>query len=251
MTDTIADNRPDHLHEQFEDAEQQREVATLGMWTFLATEILFFGALFTAYSVCRLRWPMAFREGSIDLKWYMGCINTAVLLMSSFTMALAVRAGSMGKNDRLVGYLIATIILGSMFLGIKATEYYLEFAEHLAPGTNFSVTPPSDAQKPAMLKAFESFEHAMESAGLHASTQPHPRPTQEQLFMVFYFTMTGFHALHMVIGISLLAVMIVLTKRGHFSAAYHNPIEVSGLYWHFVDVVWIFLFPLLYLLRNM
>jgi cytochrome c oxidase subunit 3 len=122
MAETIVEEPPGHVAEQFEDAEQQREVATLGMWTFLATEILFFGALFTAYSVCRLRWPMAFRQGSLDLKWYMGCINTAVLLMSSFTMALAVRAGAMGKNDRLVGYLVATIILGSMFLGIKATE---------------------------------------------------------------------------------------------------------------------------------
>jgi cytochrome c oxidase subunit 3 len=250
MTETIAHNRPEHLHEQFEDVEQQREVATLGMWTFLATEILFFGALFVSYSVCRLRWPAAFRQGSLDLKWYMGCVNTAVLLLSSFTMALAVRAAALGKNNRLVGYLVATIILGTMFLGIKATEYYLEFAEHLAPGSNFSLVAPSEAQKTPVLKAFESFEHWMESAGLHTAPQDHPRPKQEELFMVLYFTMTGFHALHMVIGITLLIVMIVLTRRGHFSAAYHNPIEVSGLYWHFVDVVWIFLFPLLYLLRN-
>jgi cytochrome c oxidase subunit III len=250
MTETTIQDRPAHLAEQFEDAGQQREVATLGMWTFLATEILFFGALFTAYSVCRLRWPMAFRDGSLDLKWYMGCINTAVLLMSSFTMALAVRAGAMGANGRLITYLVATIILGSMFLGIKATEYYLEFAEHLVPGTNFWTTPPTDVQKPPVLKVFDSFEHSLASVGVHTGPQDRPRPMGEELFMVFYFTMTGFHALHMVIGIVLLTVMIVLTKRGHFSAAYHNPIEVSGLYWHFVDVVWIFLFPLLYLLRN-
>ncbi|HEX4124208.1 MAG TPA: cytochrome c oxidase subunit 3 [Tepidisphaeraceae bacterium] len=250
MAETILNESPAHLAEQFEDAEQQREVATLGMWTFLATEILFFGAVITAYCVCRLRWPEAFRYGSLDLKWYMGCTNTAVLLMSSFTMALAVRAGAMGRNNWVVGYLIATIVLGSMFLGIKGTEYYLEFAEHLAPGTNFWAIAPTEAQKAPVVRDFDAFERSLERAGLHVQKAPETRPQQERLFMVFYFTMTGFHALHMVIGITLLLVMIVLTRRGHFSAAYHNPIEISGLYWHFVDVVWLFLFPLLYLLRN-
>lgn len=251
MTDTFLDFSPEPVSHQFEDAEQQRETSTLGMWTFLATEVLFFGVLFTGYAVYRLRWPEAFRQGTIDLKWYMGCINTAVLLLSSFTMALAVQAAALGHNRSVILNLVLTIIFGSCFLGIKATEYYLEYAEHLVPRLNFSRVPPSDEQKSSVLKGFDAFESWMHSGGLkHARRAEEVRPEKEELFMLFYFIMTAFHATHMVIGIGVMSVMIWLTRRGVFSAEYHTPIEIAGLYWHFVDIVWIFLFPVLYLLRN-
>ncbi len=218
------------LGEQFEDAEQQRQAASLGMWAFLSTEVLFFGALFAAYFVYRVRYPEAFRHGSQDMKLWLGGINTAVLLTSSLTMAMVVHAASRGDNRRIQLYLIATMILGVAFLGIKATEYTMEVREHLVPGVNFTTIPPDEVSKPA--------------------SQQHPRPEQQRLFMIFYFIMTGLHAIHMIVGISVLATLYVLTRRGWFSAHYHNPIENAGLYWHFVDIVWVFLYPCLYLLRQ-
>jgi cytochrome c oxidase subunit 3 len=222
MTHAVLTHGRDPLvPEQFEDAEQQRESATLGMWTFLATEVLFFGGVFLGYTFYRLRWPEDFRHGSLDLKWYFGAINTGVLLGSSFTMALAVHAASHGERSRLVRYLLLTIGLAVVFLLIKASEYTIEYREHLVPGLNF----------------------AMEHDG-------HRRPPREYLFMSFYFVMTGIHATHMIIGIGVMAVLVVLARRGWFSREYHNPVEMAGLYWHFVDIVWVFLFPMLYLLRH-
>jgi cytochrome c oxidase subunit III len=208
-----------HVAEQFADADQQHESATLGMWTFLATEVLFFGVLFVSYTICRLRWPEAFRAGSLDLKWYLGAINTAVLLGSSFMMALAVRAAALGDNRAIVRALLCTIGLAVLFLGIKGTEYYIEYREQLIPWLDFS-------------------------------TRGQERQPQEELFMTFYFTMTAIHATHMLIGIGIMLVLIWMTRRGKFSKAWHTPIEMTGLYWHFVDIVWVFLFPALYLLRN-
>lgn len=218
------------VEQQFEDMEQQTHAATLGMWVFLATEVLFFGVLFTSYTVCRTRWPDAFRHGSQDLKLWIGGINTAVLLTSSFFMALAVRSAALGNNRHVVVFLGITILFGLAFLGLKGVEYTLEAEEHLVPGINFTTIPPDEVNLPA--------------------DQQHPRPEQERLFMIFYFIMTCFHALHMIVGVSVLGTLAVLTRRGHFSAAYHNPIEIAGLYWHFVDIVWVFLYPALYLLRQ-
>lgn len=223
-------SRSAYVHEQFEDLEQQTHSATLGMWTFLATEVLFFGVLFTAYTMYRIRWPDAFRRGSEDLKLWIGGANTAVLLTSSLFMALAVRAAAMGANRWVILHLCLTIVLGVTFLGLKGTEYYLEAKEHLVPGVNFTTVAPDEANKPP--------------------SEQHPRPVQQRLFMQFYFIMTGLHAIHMIVGISLLTVLAVLTKRGHYNTEYHNPIEMAGLYWHFVDVVWVFLYPALYLLRQ-
>jgi cytochrome c oxidase subunit 3 len=238
-----------HVAHQFEDADQQREVATLGMWVFLATEVLFFGAIFVAYGVYRLRWPEAFRQGSIDLKWYLGGINTAVLLGSSFFMAMAVHASQHGNTRSLIRNLWLTIALGALFLGIKATEYYLEYEEGLVPGqTLFHQTPPAGYQVSAFARAFEKFEAWIKPVTA-ASNEMEIRPRQERLFMTFYFIMTGIHATHMIVGLGVMLTLVVLAKRGKFSAAYHNPVEVAGLYWHFVDTVWVFLFPILYLLR--
>jgi len=227
MSRTLGAARVD---QQFQDAEQQRHSATLGMWTFLATEVLFFGVLFTSYSMYRLRWPDEFRHGSQDLKLWIGGVNTAVLLTSSLFMALAVRAATAGDNRWVAIHLCLTIALGVAFLGLKGTEYYLEARDHLVPGVNFTTIPPDEVNKPP--------------------AEQHPRPIQQRLFMLYYFIMTGLHAVHMIVGISVLTVLVILTRRGHFSADYHNPIEIAGLYWHFVDVVWVFLYPALYLLRQ-
>ena len=204
------------LAHQFDDLEQQHEAVTLGMWAFLATEIMFFGGLFTGYTVYRSAYPEAFAAGSRILERPLGTINTAVLIASSLTMALAVRSAQLGKRQALVAFLLLTILLGSVFLGIKAVEYSHKFEHHLVPG------------------------HWFHYDGPHAQ--------QVHLFFFFYFVMTGMHALHMVIGVGILAVLLFQSWRGRYSSLYFSPVENTGLYWHFVDLVWIFLFPLLYLL---
>lgn len=204
------------LAHQFDDLEQQAEAVNLGMWTFLITEILFFGGLFAGYAVYRSAYPEAFASGSHHLDVFLGAVNTIVLIGSSLTMAMAVHAAQLGKREALIVFLLGTILLGLVFLGIKGIEYAHKFAEHLVPGQAFVYEGP----------------HAQ-----HA-----------QLFFSFYFAMTGMHALHMVIGVGILAVLVVLAWRKRFSSAYYAPVEISGLYWHFVDIVWIFLFPLLYLI---
>lgn len=186
------------------------------MWVFLLTEIMFFGGMFLGYTVYRLLYPEAFAEGSHHLDVVLGGINTAVLIGSSLTMALAVHAAQVGERRQLIRFLAGTLGLGLVFLGIKAIEYAHKFEAHLVPGSRF---------------VYEG-----------------PHAPQVQLFLSFYFGMTGMHALHMLIGIGLLSVLIRLAWRGRFSPDYYTPVEMIGLYWHFVDVVWIFLFPLLYLL---
>ena len=216
MSPEAAHQRPLSLAHQFDDLEQQEEVATLGMWVFLATEVLFFGGLFATYLVYRHWYPEAFTAGSRGLLVWAGTTNTAVLITSSLTMALAVQAAQTGQRRTLMIFLVLTMALGCVFLGIKAFEYYTEYAEHHIPGPAFQ---------------FEAgqFRHA-------------------QIFFSLYFLMTGLHAAHMIIGLGIMAVMLWWSYRGIITEEYSNPIEVSGLYWHFVDIVWIFLFPLLYLI---
>ncbi len=206
----------EHVAHHFDDAEQQREAVTLGMWAFLVTEIMFFGGLFADYTVYRSAYFEAFAEGSRHLDLVLGTVNTAILIGSSLSMALAVQAAQRGRRQAQVRFLVLTILLGLAFLGIKAVEYGHKFEQHLVPGRFF--------------------------------TWPGPLASNVQLFFSFYFAMTGMHALHMVIGIGLLTWLAVQAGRGRFGPAYYNPMEVSGLYWHFVDIVWIFLFPLLYLI---
>lgn len=234
---------------QFEDPFQQKEAATLGMWTFLATEVLFFGAIFVSYTIYRHMWPEAFRQGSLNLKWYMGAVNTAVLLMSSFTMAIAVHAAALGDNRMVVRFLILTIIIGGVFLCIKGCEYYIEYQEHLVPALNFSREPASEEQMSPVGRGFEHFDQWLRNY-IHPIRKSETRPQSEELFFLFYFIMTAIHATHMIIGIGIMLVLIFMAKRGMFSKEYHNPVENFGLYWHFVDIVWVFLFPTLYLLRN-
>ncbi len=201
---------------QFDDLIQQQDASSFGMWVFLATEIMFFGGFFVSYTVYRFMFPQAWAAGSHLTELLLGSINTVVLITSSLTMALAVYYAQMGKRSALILFLILTILLGSAFLGIKFLEYYHKWEEHYIPGFDF--------------------------------IYPGPLARQVALFVVFYFFMTGMHALHMVIGIGLLTVLIIRALRNEFSRDYFSPVEVTGLYWHFVDIIWIFLFPLLYLI---
>jgi cytochrome c oxidase subunit 3 len=201
--------------EPFDDLEQQHEAARLGMWIFLATEVLFFGGLFLSYTVYRSLYPETFAAASRHTKVILGGTNTAILLLSSTLMALAVRVAQLGRR-RLVGWLlIATATLGVVFLALKGLEYRKDFVEHLVPGTGFQWREGN--------------------------------PSVAELFFWLYFAMTGLHAIHVLIGISLLTTFAFLAWNRRFDHGRHMPVEIVGLYWHFVDIVWVFLFPLLYL----
>jgi cytochrome c oxidase subunit 3 len=216
-------HRGDHAHHpklqhHFDDMGQQLEASTLGMWVFLVTEIMFFGGLFLAYLVYRHANPTAFQEASSHLDKTWGAVNTVVLIVSSLTMAMAVRSAQISAKPRTqVAWLVATMVFGTAFLGVKVVEYSEKFAHHLVPGPYFQWPTPENANG-------------------------------AEIFYSLYFCMTGLHALHMIIGLGLMMVIAVMAWRRKFDGTYYTPVEVSGLYWHFVDIVWIFLFPLLYLI---
>jgi cytochrome c oxidase subunit 3 len=213
------------LEEHFHDLEQQHETAALGMWVFLATEVLFFGVLFLGVAVYRYQYPVAFEKASEKLNWIIGGTNTVVLLVSSLFMVLAVHHAKTGNNKLLCRYLALTAVLGIVFLCLKAVEYYIDYLDNLIPGWKFD-------------------EHEwVENEGLKAGDVPHVK-----LFLLFYWIMTGLHGLHVIIGIAAVGCMYLLARRNVFSSAYYSPVDVTGLYWHFVDTVWIFLLPMLYLL---
>ena len=241
----MADHHPAHLAHQFEDVEQQRQASTLGMWLFLVTEIMFFGGLFCGYIIYRWKHPDAWVVGSHLLDIKLGGFNTVVLLLSSLTMVLSVWAAQAGKSKQLQAFwLVATMVLGAVFLGVKVIEYRAKIDHHLVPGPNFHFDPQH-------VTVGHGNEHAAPAPGgeKHNYQQAIERvqPKTVQLFYSFYFTMTGLHAVHMIVGEGILLWMLVLALKGRFGPEYHNPLEASGLYWHFVDIVWIFLFPLLYL----
>jgi len=226
------------LQHHFENMEQQREAGTLGMWVFLVTEIMFFGGLFLAYTLYRYKYPGAFAAASNHLDIRLGAVNTVVLIFSSFTMAMAVYSTQVGKRRNSVICLLLTIVLGMAFLGIKAVEYHQKYTDHLIPGKLI----PGNPFNPAVAgPGEEADEHKLHLA-------PGVSVKNVEMFYWIYFAMTGMHALHMIIGVGLLLVLTFMAWRGRFSPEYHAPVEIVGLYWHFVDIVWIFLFPLLYLL---
>jgi cytochrome c oxidase subunit 3 len=202
--------------EQFEDAQQQAEASHLGMWTFIATEILFFGGLFLGYTVYRHFYFNAFAIGSRHTDVFYGTLNSIILLTSSFTMALAVQFAKAGQTKLIVRFLLLTIFFGVAFVVVKGFEYHKDIHDHLVPGANFD----------PML------------------------PLQSQIFFWFYWTMTALHGVHICIGLGILTVMTLLARRGKFSGNYYTPVELTGLYWHFVDIVWLFLYPLLYLVQR-
>jgi cytochrome c oxidase subunit III len=196
-------------------AEQRTEANHLGIWTFLATEILFFGGLFACYTIYRWTYPQAFAQASNRLEFPIGTINTAVLLTSSLFMALGDLAAKAGQRKLLRIHLSVTGFLGLVFLCLKGYEYVQKFHEHLVPGGHFS------------------FPGA---------------PPQTQLFFFLYFAMTGLHAAHMIFGLGAISWLLWLNQRGRVSPTHHDAVSVVGLYWHFVDCIWVFLYPLLYLI---
>jgi cytochrome c oxidase subunit III len=205
-----------HPAHHFEDFRQQNESATLGIWLFLLTEVLFIGALFAAYAVYRVQYPAAFIDGSRRLDLVLGAVNTTILIVSSWLVALSVHAASVGNRRRLVLLLAVTAALGAAFLGIKSVEYAHKIHDRLVPGPGFAWTGPE--------------------------------PEHVELFFVIYFITTGIHAAHVLVGVGCLIWVAIGASRGRFSPESHALVDGVGLYWHFVDIVWIFLFPLLYLL---
>jgi len=237
------------LQHHFDTMPQQKEAAVIGMWVFLLTEILFFGGLFVAYMIYRIWYFDAFAEASRSLSLFWGGLNTAVLIGSSLTMAMAVRGAQTNKRKATVNWLILTMILGCVFLGVKVIEYSDKFEHHHVPGPNFVW-----ASEHAAPVAEGGAEHtpAPEAAAGHRKLSLTPSQLQRttQIYFSLYFTMTGLHALHMIIGIGLMSVITWMAWKGRFDEEYYTPVELSGLYWHFVDIVWIFLFPLLYLVER-
>ena len=234
------------LAHHFDNMEQQREAGTLGMWIFLVTEIMFFGGLFLAYNLYRAKYPQEFAEASRNLEVFWGSINTVVLIGSSLTMALAVYFSQLGDRRKLILFLLATMALGSVFLGIKAIEYTNKFEHNLFPGASFQYHGPgSHGGEAGIGSSAQPEQHGSSSRTGELGTD-HVR--RIRMFFWIYFAMTGLHALHMIIGLGVLSVLVFMAYRGMFSPEYHAPVELSGLYWHFVDIVWIFLFPLLYLI---
>jgi cytochrome c oxidase subunit 3 len=232
--------QPHHpgLQHHFANMEQQRAAGTIGMWVFLVTEIMFFGGMFLAYTLYRNKYPAAFASASNHLDLTLGTVNTVVLICSSFTMAMAVYCTQRGKKQLQILSLILTIILGGTFLGIKAVEYHDKYVDHLIPGRLIPTRP---------------FDPEVQLPGTpHDERKLHLLPgatvQNVQMFFWIYFAMTGMHAVHMIIGLGLLLVLLIGSLRNRYSPEYYNPVEITGLYWHFVDIVWIFLFPLLYLL---
>lgn len=298
---------PPGLQHQFDDMDQQMDSVTIGMWIFLAQEIMFFGGLFTAYLVFRSKYPMAFAAGSNHLDPFWGGLNTLVLIVSSLTMALTVYYAQKGNRNMQVLLIILTMLFGTVFLGVKAVEYTGKYEHGQIPVNGWNkVIEEGEHKKEASLRL--PFEVRAEAAGEGAEVHPNPlgdfhldpgetdpiveiitdqaklenggfltesekvgyfsdvrlgpdgtvttfggfdltKFTQKtQIFFWIYFVMTGLHALHMIVGLGIMLWLLYKAWKSTYSAEYYSPVEIAGLYWHFVDIVWIFLFPLLYLL---
>lgn len=212
------------LEEQYANLEHQHETAMFGMWVFLATEVLFFGVLFLGLAIYRYQYTEAFEKGSDKLNWLIGGINTVVLLVSSLSMVLAVHYAKVGDRRLLCRYLAITASLGVVFLCLKGLEYTIDYWDKLIPGWSFADSDWTTKE------------------GLRPEEVPHVK-----LFLLFYWIMTGVHALHVTIGIGVVLVLLILARKGSFTPERYTPVDAAALYWHFVDLVWIFLLPLLYL----
>jgi len=284
-------NHPPGLQHQFDDMGQQMDSVTIGMWTFLAQEIMFFGGLFTAYLVFRSRFPMAFAAGSNHLDAFWGWLNTLVLIVSSLTMALTVFYAQKGNRNLQVVMIVLTMIFGTVFLGVKAIEYTDKYNHGLVPVDGWNKVIPEGEHKAEEAKLSLPFETTVSAAETGGEAVQHANPEgnfqiedkdlelvvlaqkegfltesekvgyfsngeidkdkfkgKVQIFFWIYFVMTGLHALHMIVGLGIMLWLLYKAWKFTFSADYYSPVEISGLYWHFVDIVWIFLFPLLYLL---
>ena len=219
------EHHPELLH-HFADAEQQRDASSLGMWVFLATEVMFFGGLFCAYLIYR-RWYFSdFGAASKSIDATLGATNTAVLICSSLTVVIAVWAAQTARKTLLVVMLGVTMLFGLAFLGIKGKEYKDKFDEHHVPGASFS----------------------FQNVPIPGHPHEYANPRHAQIYFSLYFIMTGLHALHMIAGLGVFTWLFYMAGKGRFTPEWHTPVEIGGLYWHFVDIIWIYLFPLLYLI---
>ncbi|WZO97682.1 cytochrome c oxidase subunit 3 [Isosphaeraceae bacterium EP7] len=231
------------LAHHFDTPEQQHQSAVLGMWAFLATEVMFFGGALTAYAVYRTLYPNEFAAASQQLSPALGAFNTVILLGSSLSVALAVRSSQLRQRRETVALLLITMVLGVAFLGIKAYEWSTEFSHHLAPGASFHYEPTGEhgggGQAPVKMTVTD-----LSAVGAHALDA-----NKVQMFFVFYFFLTGLHGFHMIIGLVILGLLASMIARRKLPATGERPVEITGLYWHFVDVVWVFLYPLLYLIE--
>lgn len=281
---------PPGLQHQFENMKQQEESVSIGMWMFLAQEIMFFGGMFTVYLLYRWKFPMAFAAGSNHLDAFLGGLNTLVLIVSSLTMALTVYYAQKGNRMMQVVLIILTMFFGTVFLGVKAIEYTDKYNHGLIPFSNWNLKTKGGEKhtEKASVLPFETKVSAAEvknEGGEHKYHNPsgvfqwtdvslakkaetegyltewekvgyysdgkldeHKFESKVRIFFWIYFCMTGLHALHMIVGLGLMSWLLWKAWKGSYSAEYFSPVEMSGLYWHFVDIVWIFLFPLLYLL---
>ena len=290
-----AHDHPDFLQHHFDTPQQQFDAAKLGMWMFLATEVLLFGGLFVGYSVWRSLHPELFKFGSqyLEVKW--GAINTAVLILSSLTMATAVTMAQLGRRKELIVMLLLTLAGAVGFLGIKYVEYSHKFQEGMFPGLRFyeepehshtwdptlavhpltdglaeeqpgdgaatfaagpvaeptTVAPPADAPAGLSIEVLEAAEHGEleghEEHIVHHLQDP-DRPANAHMFFNIYFLMTGLHGIHVLVGCGVMIWLLIGAVRGRFTSAYFTPVDLGGLYWHIVDLIWIFLFPLFYLI---
>ena len=239
------------LAAQFDSMEQQQDASTFGMWVFLLTEIMMFGGLFTAYLIYRLKYYDAFVAASTSISVTWGFANTLVLIGSSFTMAMAVYTAQKGARKQQVVYLILTMILGVAFLGVKAKEYHDKYEECHIPGhvigKGFNTWGGCSPTDPKLGNIADEIRERNPNVPEVAAVQI---AKQTEIFFSFYFAMTGLHAFHMIIGFGLLSWLLLRAWRGEFGPQYYTPVELGGLYWHFVDIVWIYLFPLLYLISR-
>jgi cytochrome c oxidase subunit 3 len=230
---------PVYQRHHFETIAQQNDATNFAMWLFLLTEIMFFGGLFTAYLIYRNWYYPAFVEASHQLQIGWGTANTAVLITSSFTMAMGVWAAEMRRKGTLVLFLVLTFLLGLVFLGIKTIEYKEKWDNYHVPGIHYSLksflNPSSDEE------VYKEY---------HDKPLPYDMARHTEIYFFLYFAMTGMHALHMIIGIAILAFMIARAQAGAYTTGHVTFVENFGLYWHFVDIIWIYLFPLLYLISR-
>lgn len=206
-----------HVAHHFVDSEQQFDSSKLGMWIFLVTEVLFFGGLFVAYIVYRAWNPELFYMSAKELDTMLGAVNTVVLIGSSLTIALAVRASQLNQQANLIRYLLVTIFLACVFLVIKYFEYTSKFAVGILPGEMYF---------------YDGIDHP-----------------GAPIFFSIYYMMTGLHGIHVIIGIGLMVYLVLKARAGAYTSSYYTPVEITALYWHLVDLIWIFLFPLLYLIE--
>lgn len=246
MSETVA--KPHHHAHHFKSAGHEFEASKFGVWLFLCTEILMFGGLFVGYIMYSTLYPEIFEAGSQFLDWRLGAVNTAVLLLSSFTIAVSIRNLQMGETKKAVRNLILTLICGFAFMGIKAYEYNHKFHLGLYPGKYFNYHPDAHSGDSSHA-ASDTAKHKSEDGRSPSATgAAGDLPKNIPMYFSFYFIMTGIHGSHVLIGMGLITWCIIRARKNEFGPEYYTPVEGTALFWHLVDLVWIYLFPLLYLI---